>query len=138
MSELPDNIKRIDVLRLEKAKQKPCECHTYHYDIDNANKLVYCRDCGAIVDPFQALWNLAYHYECLGDQVNSLLEQRKEIVNWKPWLLVFRKLESSYRSKENLPCCPECGKPFYFEQIRNWTNRKMEEIRREREKKEVK
>jgi hypothetical protein len=133
MSELPDNIKRIDVLRLERAKQKPCDCRTYRYEIDNANKLVYCRDCGAIIDPFTALWNLAWHYEHLGDQVQSLLEQRKQIANWKPWLLVFRELESRYRSKEMLPCCPECHKPFYFERINTWTNRRMEELRNKKE-----
>jgi hypothetical protein len=131
---LPDNIKRIDVLKLEKAKQKSCQCHTYQYSIDNENKLVYCRECGAIVDPFTALWNLTWHYECLGDQVENLLNQRKEIVNWKPWLLVFRELESRYRSKEMLPCCPECRKAFYFEKINMWTNRKLEELRRAKDK----
>lgn len=134
MSELPDNIKRIDVLRLEKAIQKPCDCMTYHYLIDSANKLVYCRDCGAIVDPFTALQRIAFHYEHLGDQVQGLLDQRKAIVNWKPWLLVFRNLESEYRGGKMLPCCPDCGKPFYFEKIKAWYNRQLYEKQKERER----
>lgn len=137
MSDLPDNIKRFDVLKVEYAKEKLCECYTPKYEIDYQNRLVYCRDCGAIIDSFEALFNLCMHYDRVSDQVKNLLEQRKEIVNWKPWLLVFRSLESQYRSKEMLPCCPECGKPFYFEQISSWTNRKMEEKRRERERKEI-
>lgn len=137
MSELPDNIKRIDVLRLERAKQKPCDCHTYRYSIDNENKLVYCQDCGGIVDPFEALRKIADRKEDFVKQSEYLLKQRKEIVNWKPWLIVFRDLESQYRGGKMLPCCPECGKPFYFEKIRAWYNRKLFEKQRERERKET-
>ncbi len=134
MGELPDNIKRIDVLKIEKAKRKLCNCYTHRYIIDNGNKLVYCQDCGAIIDPFEALSGLAFHYEHLGDQVNSLLEQRREIVNYKPWLMTFRSLESQYRGKTMLPCCPSCLKPFFFEEINAWSNRQMEELRRKKEK----
>jgi len=131
LSELPDNIKRIDVLKIEKAIQKPCRCYKYRYLIDVENRLVYCQDCGAIVDPFDAFKNLAYHYEDLGKQVEYLFEQWKQIINYKPWLLVFRDLESQYRSGKMLPRCPECGKAFFFEHIKSWTNRKMEVLRRE-------
>lgn len=137
MSDLPDNIKRFDILKIEYGKKKLCQCFDPHYEIDMQNRLVYCIDCNAIIDPFEVLCSLARHYSRIENQVNGLLEQRRKIVNYKPWLLVFRDLESRYRSKEMLPCCPECGKPFYFEQINTWTSRKMEELRRERERKDV-
>lgn len=134
MSELPDSIKRIDVLRLEKAMQKPCNCFTHKYLVDSQNRLVYCQDCGAIVDSFEALKNLAWYYQGLGEQVEYLLKQRQDIVNWKPWLIVFRSLESQYRSGKALPCCPECNKPFYFEKINSWTSRELHEKRKAKEK----
>lgn len=133
MGELPDKIKRIDVLRVEYGKRKLCECRNPEYEIDYKNKLVTCK-CGAIVDPFEALYNIALHYERLGDQVQNLLEQRKQIINYKPWLLTFRELESSYRSGKMLPCCPNCGEGFYFETIRGWTNRKIYDARKAAEK----
>jgi len=133
MSELPDNIKRFDVLKVERSLEKLCQCYkTPNYTIDSRNRLVYCDDCGAIIDPYEALTKISNHYEEFAEQSKYLLEQRKQIINWKPWLLVFRNLESQYRSKEMLPCCPECRKPFYFEKINTWVSRKMEELRKER------
>ncbi len=134
MGELPDNIKRIDVLKIEYGKKKLCQCTDWHLEIDYQNKLVYCVDCGAIIDPFEALRKLADNWERINEQVDKILAQRKEIVNYKPWLLVFRDLESQYRSKQMIPNCPHCHTPFFFEEINRWSNRKMEEVRRTKEK----
>lgn len=54
--------KRIDVLRIEYGRRKLCQCSESHYEIDCANRLVYCTNCGAIVDPFDALIRLAQQY----------------------------------------------------------------------------
>jgi hypothetical protein len=132
MSELPDNVKRFDILKVEYARKKLCQCREPHYEIDYRNRLVYCTDCGAIVDPFDVLNYLATHYNRISSQVEGLLEQRKEILNWKPWLLSFRKLESEYRGGKMLPCCPVCNEPFYFERIVSWVDRKMVELRVEK------
>ena len=56
MESLPEKIKRIDVLKVEYGKRKLCECRNPHYEIDNVNKIVQCEDCGAIVEPFEALY----------------------------------------------------------------------------------
>lgn len=135
MDELPDKVIRIDVLRVEYGIRKMCKCFTPRYTIDYQNKLVYCSTCNAIIDPFEALCKVADHWETVNQQAESLLKQRKEIESYKPWLLVFRDLESKYRSKEMLPRCPECGKAFYFEHVKQWTNRRMKELRRQKEAK---
>lgn len=134
MGELPDKVKRLDVLKIEYGKKKLCQCTELRLEIDYQNKLIYCRDCGAIIDPFEAMCKLAEHWDTIGDQIDRLLAQRKEIVNYKPWLLVFRDLESQYRSKQMIPNCPNCHTPFFFEEINRWSNRKMEEVRRTKEK----
>ena len=135
MSELPDIIKRFDILKIERSIQKLCQCYgTPHYTVDTSNRLVYCDDCGAIVDPFEALKRIADSKDEYARHTQYMLDQRREIVNYKPWLLVFRNLESHYRSKEMLPCCPNCREPFYFENIDIWHSRKLYERQKEHER----
>lgn len=122
MDTLPDNIKRIDVLRIEYGKRKLCQCHNPHYEIDYQNRLVYCSDCGAIVDAFEAIAEMARYYERLGDQVENLLEQRRQISGYKPHLVVIKDLEKHYR-KSMVPCCPRCNRPFDLAEIECWSNR---------------
>lgn len=117
-------IKRIDVLKVEYGKRKLCECSNPHYEIDYVNKIVQCEDCGAIVEPFEALYNMAKHYERLGDQVEALLEQRREIAAYKPHLIVIKNLEREARAGM-IPYCPKCGKTFELDEISAWHNRKF-------------
>lgn len=127
MENLPDKVKRIDVLRIEYSRKKLCRCNDPHYEIDNQNKLVYCLDCGAIVEPFEALLYIANYYERINSQVEALLEQRREIAGYKPHLIVIKELESHYRANHfsMVPCCPRCGKPFDLTELTNWANRKF-------------
>ena len=137
MSDLPDNIKRFDILKIEYGKKKLCQCLNPHYEIDAQNRLVYCTDCKAIIEPYEVLCSLSRHYSRIESQVEGMLKQRKEIANWKPWLLTFRNLESQYRGGKILPLCPNCTEPFYFEKVNCWTSRQLHEKRMEREKGEV-
>lgn len=125
MDNLPDKVKRIDVLRVEYGKRKLCECPSPCYEVDYQNRLVYCVDCGAIVDPFEALMKLARNYERIGEQVEALLEQRREIVSYKPHLVVIKDLEKHYREQcfSMVPCCPRCGEPFDLPELTHWANR---------------
>lgn len=130
MDELPDKVVRLEVLRINRNIGKRCKCEEPNYVVDTDNREVNCDQCGSRIDPYDAIYGLAHHYERLQEEVQGLLRQRREIANYKPHLIVFRNLESHYRSKEMLPCCPECRKAFYFEHITSWTNRRMEELRR--------
>lgn len=124
-NKLPDNIKRIDVLKVEFGKQKLCQCLNPHYEIDYQNRLIYCSDCGAIVDAFEAITNIAQRYSRLGDQVEALLEQRRQIDNYKPHLVAIKKLEHCYRQNKfsMVPCCPRCHQPFDLTELSHWANR---------------
>jgi len=133
-NELPDKVISLEVLRINRNIGKRCKCDKPNYVVDKDNREVACGKCGSRIDAFDALYSLACDWERVEEDTRRLLEQRKEIANYKPWLVVFRKLESHYRGKEMLPCCPECGKAFYFEHITGWSNRKMEELRRDRNK----
>lgn len=127
MNSLPDNVKRIDILRVEYGKRKLCECPNFHYEIDYTNRIVTCADCGAVVEPFEALYEIAKNYERLGKQVSSLLEQRKKIANYKPHLAIIKNLERMYSGNNYsmVPVCPRCGEAFELQELTSWSNKKF-------------
>jgi hypothetical protein len=129
---LPEKIIKIETLRINRDIYKRCRCAYWErkYEVDPQNREVTCKKCGSRVDPFDAIYDMAKHYERLEEEVQRLLEQRKEIINYKPHMIVFRNLESNYRGKKMLPSCPHCHRGFFFEEIVNWTNREIEERRR--------
>lgn len=135
---LPDKVVDIEILRINRNVGKWCKCRNRKFTVDPDNRSVYCGECGALVDPFEAIYDVAKSCERLKRETENLLEQRRQIASYKPHLVVFKKLESSYRSKNYLPCCPECGKAFFFEHICSWVNRELEERRREKAKVEQK
>lgn len=130
MDELPDKLINLEVLRINRDVTKICRCYDRGFVVDTQNGMVTCNKCGAWVDPFEAITELARHRERIKDENRRLLEERKQIVNYKPHMLTFRNLEKHYRNKEMLPVCPHCHRGFYFEEITSWTNREYEERRR--------
>ena len=128
MSDLPDKIVRFDTLKIEYGKAKMCKCHEPHYEIDYQNRLVYCEDCGAIVDPFEALVHIANNTERWSRYTEQLLEQRRQIKNYHPRRVVIKELEKRYVSADLadlIPKCPRCGKAFELEELIHcaWVNR---------------
>lgn len=133
---LPDKIKRIDVLRVERGLMKGCHCHTMNLTLDQDTRLVFCDDCGAIVEPFDALYRMARSWERAADQIEALLKQRQELLNWKPHLVALREVERTYRGGSMIPYCPHCGRGILAEELaRGSTNKERELQRRQFEKK---
>ena len=128
MDELPDRVERIDILRVEYGRRKICECQPPHYEVDIINHMIVCKDCGAIVDPFDAICNIAGYSNHLSVQVEALLEQRRKIENYKPHLVVIKNIERQYRNGL-LPVCPNCQEPFDFLNIDRWVNKLLYQSR---------
>lgn len=131
---LPEKIIEIDQLRINRNIDKLCTCHNRRFMLDTTNKRVICNECGTEVDPYQAMYEMATSAEGLKKQVERLLEQRKQILDYKPWLVTIRKLESKYRGKKMLPNCPRCDEPFYLEELTRWTGREFADARIKRVK----
>lgn len=115
MNELPEKIVRYDTLRVEYGKKKMCTCHQPHYEVDFQNKLVYCTDCGAIVDPFTAMCTIARDTKRWDDYVAQRLEEIRQIDSYKPRRVVLKELEKKYIQGDNRglePTCPHCGQAF--------------------------
>ena len=125
MGGLPDKIVRLDVLRVEYGMRKMCQCRDPHHEVDYQNKLVHCVDCGAIVDPLEALVKIARDTERWSEYVERLRDQRAQIENYHPRLVVLKELEKKYNSADRrhlVPTCPHCGEPFRLESLlsTNW------------------
>lgn len=130
MSELPEKIVRFDAVRIEYGKRKMCQCYNPHYEIDFQNKLVQCLDCGAIVDPLEALMRIAKDTKRWDDYTQEMLEQRRQIMSYQPRRVVIKNLEKRYvrDDRRNLePTCPVCGQAFELEDLlkTDWVNREF-------------
>lgn len=135
-NELPDKIIPIKMLRVNREAKKKNNCEHGYYEIDVINKEVTCTECGAVVSAYDAILDICRRYERLEREANSILAQRREIMDWKPWLLPMRKLEKIYRGGEMLPCCPHCGRGIESQElIRSSVNKQHEIERRKFERK---
>lgn len=119
MDELPENVVQLDVLRFNSQHRKPCHCRNRKFLVDAANHEVTCEECGSVVDPFEAIKELAHNHEDLNRQHQRMLEERKTLAQYKPWLLEVRKVEENYR-RHMLPVCPSCERAFHLRDIKIW------------------
>ena len=144
MNVLPDKAIDIELLRIKHNMRKICSCENPLYDVDANNRAVWCRVCGAWIDPFEALLYIAGCTEKMDQEIDSryenincLYEKQKEayekiqklnseievLTKKRVRLNVFKEIERSYRD-DMLPRCPECGKAFDFIKITRWINKK--------------
>lgn len=124
INELPENVVNLTTLRIERGLSKFCTCPNKTFTIDSSNRMVTCSTCGSYVDPYDALIELALKPESLHRDIKRLLEQRKQIAQYKPHLVVIKMLEQSARDKNMMPVCPKCNQPFELHELNHWTNRK--------------
>jgi len=117
---LPNKIIRLDQIRINRGLDKVCSCKNRKYEIDTTNRRITCSSCGAMIEAYEAMLDLANRWEYMNKQIENLLEQRKQIMNYKPWLVVIKYLEKNYRGRKMLPVCPECNEPFYLEELTKW------------------
>ena len=128
---LPEQIIELKAFRIKRDREKLCQCKEKNIEVDPINRVVSCGKCGAWIEPFEALLYMATEHENHYREVKELLAQRREIANYKPHLIVIRKLEERYRGRKMLPECPRCKQPFFFEEIDGWINREWYEKQRQ-------
>lgn len=112
-----DKIIILDTIRIERNRPRKCTCEGQRkYTVDTVNREITC-GCGQVVDPFEAMADLANHHEWLNRQHRAMNEQRKEWIKQKPHSVLFKQLERSYRRGTMLPFCPRCGDVFDFTEL---------------------
>ena len=113
----------IETLIINRRREKNCKCKKPHYEIDIQNHLVYCQDCIALVEPFEALVQLARHIEEINDNIESATRYKKELMSYKPYLREAKRYEKMMREKHMLPLCPHCHKPFNWNEVVEMINK---------------
>ena len=66
-----------DLLRINKGMKKICRCNPPHYELSVENRIIMCSDCGAVVDPFEAMLSIAGYHEQLREETKRLKEKVK-------------------------------------------------------------
>lgn len=59
------DIVRFDLVKINRGREKLCQCTAPCFEVDEENRIVSCKICGAILDPFEALIKLAERPERL-------------------------------------------------------------------------
>lgn len=125
MSKEDKKVIHIETLRVNYARKKICECEIPLLELDYRNRLVYCRRCQAIIEPFDALYKLATHAQQFNDDVDRAAKFKKELDNYKPYLREARRYEQMMRQKEMLPICPKCSQLFNWNELVSMGNKKF-------------
>ena len=75
---MSDKVVNIETLLINRRREKNCKCLMPKYEIDIQNHLVYCQNCMAVVEPFEALKDYA---KANSSELKILDEQKvKEII----------------------------------------------------------
>lgn len=122
---------RLDVVRAERGISKRCRCFEVHYELDTGTRLVYCRGCGAIVDPFDALLNISRDHDRINSTMDNMREEAEALDNYKPRLRVIKEIEKKYSGTSSalVPSCPHCGEYFDLKDLLNvgWRSKSLYE-----------
>ena len=139
MDQLPENVVQIDALRITRAVGKRCQCTRRYkrYTVDPDNREVTCSDCGARVDPFEAILNVAEGKTALQEQTRALLDQRQALEQWKPHRVAMKRLDEHFGYRfyaDMIPCCPHCGRGIEYTELGSgtWVSRAYDQRRRQR------
>ncbi len=132
IKENEEGVISFDLLKIEHGIKKICKCETPHYEIDKTNRLVLCRDCGAIIEPLEALITICKWTDSFTEYQNRAIEKTivfQELANKELRRRLknaaFKDMDEHY--KENLhPHCPKCGEQFNPIKIDRWSSAKEE------------
>lgn len=120
-----EKIISIETLIINRRREKNCKCIKPHYEIDIQNHLVYCQKCMAVVEPFEALVQLAKKYESINDSIEEAIRYRNELMSYKPYLREAKRYEKMMREKDMLPICPKCNELFNWNELISMGNKRF-------------
>lgn len=123
-----DKILSFTLFKVEKGREKICNCNPPHYEIDTVNRIVVCLDCRATLDAFDALITLCNYmnrYEEYQRQAIEKINVYREMADkeWRRHMKnkAFKDMDASYQ-KGLYPHCPKCGEIFEPTKIVRWSN----------------
>ena len=106
-------------------RERVCKCYDLYYDakypafeFDKVKREMYCRHCGALVDPFFAMEMMAKYWERIEQWEQEKRREIDEMQSYKPWRKAMKSIEQHIgRKGEMLPNCPHCKRGFRLEEV---------------------
>lgn len=104
---------------------KLCTCKNRTVIIDEKNRRLECSECGAPIDPYKFIGELALKEHLLWQHLKALREEIETLEKWKLNNRMGQTLRhvASYLRRNMIPLCPHCREPFELEQIKSWTSK---------------
>ena len=122
-----DGIISFELLKAEVNRKKLCRCQAASCTLDVNNRLVICDQCGAMIDPFDALLKFADKQQ---EWKEYQTEARLRGERWQQEADRTLKLMLRYKNTRRIaemckdglyPVCPECKKLIAPEKITSWS-----------------
>ena len=128
-----DKVISFELLRVERGREKICKCNPPRLVIDEQNRIVTCKSCGATLDGFEALMKLANHLDKIHEYETAMLERtnaHKKLADkdWKRYRMnrVFKEMDEKYHGGL-YPYCPKCEQMIDPVKITHWGSKKYYE-----------
>lgn len=146
LEQLPDKIVKLDQIRIERGMGKICKCKAKKFVVDTDNRRITCSSCGAPIDAYDAMYEMAKDWERIQADLERVFAQKKALDDYKPHLRIIKELELKSRTGPNkmYPICPNCDEPFMLEELTRFygakfvTGRIVERINRKKKQEQQK
>lgn len=113
---------------IQRNSRRVCTCENPVYLLDEKNHLVQCQECGAYLDPWTVLMDLAERWEAI-EALERKSRERAEVWNEQTRKAMrFRGVANITREyqREMFPVCPLCEQPFDPSTVRHFVRRPPE------------
>ncbi len=124
-----DKVLSFTLYKVERGREKICKCNPPHLEIDTTNRIVICKDCGATIDPFEALIRICEYNDKIKEYQKKALEKARTYAEWadREWRRrmknkAFKDMDAQYQNGL-YPYCPKCGEMFDPIKLTQWGNK---------------
>ncbi len=128
-----DKVLSFTLYKVERGREKMCKCNPPHFEIDTTNRIVVCTDCGATIDPFEALIRFCEYNDKIKECQKEALEKARTYAeladteqNRRMKNKVFKDMDAEYQNGL-YPYCPKCGEMFDPVKLTQWGNKRFYE-----------
>lgn len=123
------------LLQVECGRERLCNCQTPHFELDSVNRIVVCKDCGAVIDSFDALLKLGKHMDHYAEYQEKALDKARAYAEMADKEFrrrmknrAFKEMDAHYH-EGLMPICPVCGELFDPSKINCWSRPQNENIK---------
>lgn len=73
---------QLNMVRAERSRSRKCKCDSPVYLVDFVNDLVECEECGSIVEPLNAMKDVAERFEDMNERHQAIIQRNEELMQY--------------------------------------------------------